>query len=199
VVRIFEFETFIYLFSNKILAPSLSIKGVNMANEAKSKWFQGVLHGQQKRLLGYTFKVLRNQEKSKEVVQETYCKLWQQDYPEIVPSIPPWLYRVCRNHSIDILRKEKKLSSEEIDEGKFFLEGPTAEDFFDSTVALKQISELSPKKKEALVLKFSHDLTYKEIASIMNITTSNVGVLIHEGLKEVRISLGLTKKGGQND
>lgn len=169
-----------------------------MTNEAKSRWFHQVLAEQQKPLISYTHKILGNREKSKEVVQESYCKLWLQDYPAITSMIPPWLYRVCRNHSIDILRKEKRLTPMD-EEGSIFMIGIDFENLADSAIALKEINKLGPKHKEALILKFSHDLSYKEIAEVMNVTSSHVGVLIHEGLLQVRKSLGLTKQGGQNE
>ena len=169
-----------------------------MTNEAKTKWFHQTLADQQLKLISYTHKILRNKEQSKEVVQESYCKLWLQEYPAITLLIPPWLYRVCRNHSIDILRKENRLTPIDLEDGSIFMIGVDFDNVADSAIALKEINKLNPKHKEALILKFSHDLSYKEIAKIMNITTSHVGVLIHEGILEVRKSLGLTKQGGQS-
>ena len=51
---------------------------------------------------------------------------------------------------------------------------------------LRMLDRLPENQKEAIVLKFGHGLSYKEIAGITGHTVSNVGFLIHAGLKAVR-------------
>ena len=45
---------------------------------------------------------------------------------------------------------------------------------------------LSDNQQEVLRLKFQNDLSYKEISRITDLTVSNVGYLIHTGLKTIR-------------
>lgn len=51
---------------------------------------------------------------------------------------------------------------------------------------LRMLERLPENQKEAITLKFGHGLSYKEIAEITGLTVSNVGFLIHSGLKTVR-------------
>jgi len=51
---------------------------------------------------------------------------------------------------------------------------------------LRMLERLPENQKEAITLKFGHGLSYKEIAEITGLTVSNVGFLIHTGLKTVR-------------
>jgi len=51
---------------------------------------------------------------------------------------------------------------------------------------LRMLDRLPENQKEAITLKFGHGLSYKEIAEITGHTVSNVGFLIHAGLKAVR-------------
>jgi len=62
----------------------------------------------------------------------------------------------------------------------------------DSAAGVMRVVERLPEnQKEAIVLKFGHGLSYKEIAEVMGQSVSNVGVLIHTGLKAVRERMGV--------
>jgi len=61
---------------------------------------------------------------------------------------------------------------------------------YESTAEVMQMLEKLPEnQKEAITLKFGHGLSYKEIAEITGHSVSNVGVLIHTGLKAMRARL----------
>lgn len=51
---------------------------------------------------------------------------------------------------------------------------------------MRMLHDLPDGQKEAIVLKFGHGLSYKEIAAVTGHSVSNVGFLIHTGLKTVR-------------
>lgn len=55
--------------------------------------------------------------------------------------------------------------------------------------ALDLMALLPANQQEALRLKFQHSLTYKEIAAVMGESASNVGYLIHTGLKTLRMQM----------
>ena len=55
--------------------------------------------------------------------------------------------------------------------------------------ALDLMQHLPPNQQEALRLKFQHSLTYREIAAVMGESESNVGFLIHTGLKTLRMQM----------
>jgi RNA polymerase sigma-70 factor (ECF subfamily) len=48
------------------------------------------------------------------------------------------------------------------------------------------LEELSPNQQDVIRLRFEHGLSYKEIAAVLELTVSNVGVLIHTGIKTLR-------------
>ena len=51
---------------------------------------------------------------------------------------------------------------------------------------LSLLAELSPNQQEVLRLKFQHSLSYREISTITGLTETNVGFLIHVGIKRLR-------------
>ncbi len=52
-----------------------------------------------------------------------------------------------------------------------------------------QLNALPPNQQEVVRLKFQHSLSYKEIAAVTGLSVSNVGFLIHTGLKTLREKL----------
>jgi len=52
--------------------------------------------------------------------------------------------------------------------------------------ALSRLAALPDNQQEVLRLRFQNSLTYKEIAEVTQKSVSNVGFLIHTGLKAIR-------------
>lgn len=152
----------------------------------KENWFRKTVVDLESPLLTYTMKLLQRLAPSEEVVQESFLKLWKQQYPGDFEHYPKaWLYRVCRNHAIDILRKDQKISNEENVEE--ILSTPClSESLMQASQIMQEIRKLEPLEQEVLVLKFNDDLTYKEIAELTGLSVSHVGVKIHHGLQKIK-------------
>jgi RNA polymerase sigma factor (sigma-70 family) len=52
------------------------------------------------------------------------------------------------------------------------------------------VGQLPPKQQQALILKFSAGMSYKEIGEVMGLTASHVGVMLHYAIKTLRLRLG---------
>ena len=48
------------------------------------------------------------------------------------------------------------------------------------------LDKLPDNQKEVIRLKFEGDMSYKEISQVTNLSVSNVGFLIHAGIKKLR-------------
>jgi RNA polymerase sigma-70 factor (ECF subfamily) len=51
------------------------------------------------------------------------------------------------------------------------------------------VERLPANQQEVIRLKFQSGLSYREISRVTGLTVSHVGVLIHTGLKSIRIKL----------
>src|SRR5262245_52980084 len=58
----------------------------------------------------YASRLLRDAEAARDVVQETFLKLCASDRPVIENHLAEWLFTVCRNRALDVLRKEQRMS-----------------------------------------------------------------------------------------
>ena len=102
-----------------------------------------------------------------------------------------WLFTVCRNAALNVCRKERRLLyvDEEVIEARES-EQPMPFDQLEQKEAsgflLRIVSTLPLRQQEVIQLKFQNDLSYEQIAGIMQTTANNVGVLLHTALKTLR-------------
>ncbi len=142
-------------------------------------------------LIGYAMGILHDLERARDVVQDTFIRLYQQDREKVSRGLKTWLFTVCRNRALDILRKEKRMVELD-DEAALRIPsadtGPGAAADWDERVAqvMKALERLSENQREVIRLKFQQGLSYKEISDVTTLSTGNVGFLLHTGLKRLR-------------
>jgi RNA polymerase sigma factor (sigma-70 family) len=140
-------------------------------------------------LISYAKTITGDLESARDAVQETFLRLSRQDLKALEPRLAPWLYLVCRNCSLDHIRKVARFSTDPIDE-EFPAKNATpaaevaaAED----TERLRWLIDQLPRQQRELVhLKFDAGLSYKEIAEAMRMSVSNVGVQLHTAIQTLR-------------
>ena len=141
-------------------------------------------------LLQYATRITGNNERARDVVQETFIKL-QRNGAVAPEKTATWLFTVCRNGALNVCRKEKRMIylDEEIiasREDKQPMPFDRIEQREASGFLMKILATLPPRQQEVLQLKFQNDLSYQEIAEITRTTANSVGVLIHTALKTLR-------------
>jgi RNA polymerase sigma-70 factor (ECF subfamily) len=145
-------------------------------------------------LIGYALGIVHDLERARDVVQDTFIRLYQQDREKVQRGLKTWLFTVCRNRALDILRKEKRMVA--LDDARAArIEGTTvapdrAADW-DERVAqvMNALDRLSDNQREVVRLKFQQGLSYHEISEATGLTSGNVGFLLHTGLKRLRSML----------
>lgn len=169
------------------------------AVNAESQWVCQALDRHEASLLRYTVRLLSGDvEAARDVVQEAFVKLIQQDRAAVEGHLAPWLYRVCRNAALDRIRKEQRMQTSlpEITQGNgragrmepASSDAPAekAQQPESRSRLMASLADLPERQREVLRLKFQGDLSYREIAEIMDLTVSHVGVLIHTGIQTLR-------------
>jgi RNA polymerase sigma-70 factor (ECF subfamily) len=164
-------------------------------SDEKREWYRKTVTSMQGPLLRYTRKIVGCLDTSKDVVQDTFIKLWSEPYPPITKYAKAWLYRVCRNRAIDYKRMGAGMES--ISEDMELTTDSYPEKEVERMEVFTMISRLSPKHKEVILLKFQEGLSYKEISDVTGHSVSHVGLLIHEGMQELREVFG--KKEDDNE
>ena len=150
-------------------------------------------------LLQYATRILGDSDRARDVAQETFVKLQQENRTELDHAPAKWLFTVCRNGALNICRKEKRmtyldqelLEARESDQPAPYekLEAKEASGFL-----VRILGTLPPRQQEVLQLKFQNVLSYQQISEITELSVSNVGVLIHNALKTLRQRYGQASK-----
>jgi RNA polymerase sigma-70 factor (ECF subfamily) len=145
-------------------------------------------------LIGYAFTLLNDLDRARDVVQDTFVRLCRQDPAKVEVQLKAWLFTVCRNRALDVLRKEKRSEPlEEIQWQKVAGPGLQPDERLEMQERMAQLNsflnDLTKNQREVIILKFQQGLSYQEIHKITNLSTSNIGFLIHSGLKRLRDSL----------
>lgn len=100
-----------------------------------------------------------------------------------------WLFTVTRHRALDHQRKHSRIISMPIQDDRP-CEAPspaaTLESRDGEASLLRLLDALSPNQREVIRLKFQNDLSYREIAEVTQLTVTNVGFLLHTGLKKLR-------------
>ena len=109
-----------------------------------------------------------------------------------IPRSEAWLFTVVRNRALDHLRRHSRIIPMTLpDDRPCTAPGPSAaleqRETADSIFDL--LDALSPNQCEVIRLKFQNDLSYREIADVTKLTVTNIGFLIHTGLKKLRALL----------
>ncbi len=124
-----------------------------------------------------------------EVVQETFLKLYQEDASQLNGRLGQWLYTVCRNQAVDVRRKESRVVTWGESPAVADRVGDSTRDIDlqdDLAQVLHAIGQLPVNQQECIRLKFQQGLSYKQISAVTGHSTTNVGFLIHVGMKALR-------------
>lgn len=175
--------------------------GANGApTDARERLVRSAVERFEQPLMSYARHVLGGDlERARDVVQETFLRLIGQDPDKVAPHLTEWLYTVCRNLAIDVRRKERRmerLSDAEADSAASDFPNPGARAENDDALShvLRSLKQLPRNQQECIRLKFQNGLSYKEISQVTGLTVTNVGFLIHTGLKTLRLRLVAEKK-----
>jgi len=145
-------------------------------------------------LLRYASRILKDQELAQDVVQDTFIKYLntRREQPASIENRSAWLYRVTHNRALDVLRKRRK--QVELSEGmEAVLEdatdpGPAGRAMTrdDSSEAWKLLDKLNERERTIVVLKVVENKSYQEIAETVDLTSTNVGFILHTAMKKLR-------------
>jgi RNA polymerase sigma-70 factor, ECF subfamily len=163
-------------------------------NEAKQKSVLTMAHKDfNKALNSYAFFKLNNRETGEDLVQDTFIKTWNYLLKGgEIETMKSFLYHILNNLIVDEYRKRKnKPSSLDV-----LLEAgfePSIDDsskiynILDGKKAILMIQNLPKMYKEVIHLRYTKDLSLKEISVITGKTENSIAVLVHRGLEKLKV------------
>lgn len=173
----------------------------------KNAWVASLVARYELPLISYSKKIVHEYELAQEVVQETFLRLCREErekIEKIEDHIAQWLFTVCRNCSIKLLHKYKRMVYVE-DLAIWQVEdGITAGMYNSETVAspveilehkekiesmLEYLKELNKNQQEVIRLRFQASLSYEEISKVTGLSAGNVGFILNKSMSILRDKL----------
>ena len=181
---------------------------IDEANAESPKWetIEELFTVLEAPLLGYALRYTGELGLAEDVVQEAFMKLHAQFGSVEKPR--QWLYRTVHNLALNVRRAAGKTVSLDASLDAVPVDGALASsvELPDNTllpdeqiirlegIGLVRISlaALDDRARELVRLKFTEELSYKDIAARTGLTATNVGYILHHALKTIASELART-------
>lgn len=157
----------------------------------RAEWMRSVLAEHEGPLLRYAARITGDLERARDVVQDTFLRLCRERPERLNSHLAQWLFTVCRNRALYVMRKDNRLTAlSDADLATRASADPSpalaAERSDDTSDVLRALDGLPTNQQEVIRLKFQNGLSYREISHVTKLSESNVGFLIHTGIKTLR-------------
>ena len=164
----------------------------------------------EKLLYSYAYKMTSSHERSEEVVQDVFMKVWQKKgaYDENKGKLSTWLITITRNYAIDISRR-KKIDTYEYDErddvnpDSDHFNSPVekqAEHHEDREIINKAMQKLNEEQQRIVTLFYFKAYSQSQIAEALDVPLGTVKSRLRLALGHLRENMDPARKGGtQNE
>lgn len=145
--------------------------------------FEKLVEKYKKRIYYLAYKMTRDHDSADELAQESFVKAYQalsrfkKGY-----NFYTWIYRICVNLCINFLKKEKNSVSTEFISDKELLQfSKRVSNQLESMITSEQaaivkqaLETIPPDQKAVFILKTYENMTYEEMATVMNCSVGTV-------------------------
>jgi len=160
--------------------------------ENRARWICGALAKYEGPLLRYAVRLTGGDlEYARDAVQDTFIRLCAANRRKIENGLAPWLFKVCRNRALEVLRRDRRLSP--LSDAQLARQedgapdpAAVAERRDDAEAMLQILTTLPEKQQEVIRLRFQNGMTYREISDVADVSVSNVGYLLHTAVRTMR-------------
>lgn len=184
------------------MSDSKIIKQLKQGNETA---FKNMVERYQKPVINICYGLLQNREDAEDIAQDIFIEVFRkiQDFRED-SKLSTWLYRIAVNRSLNHIRDHKKhrwfrsFDDEVSEKSKKFLQVEVAKsdqpeyklENQQRALILKEAINCLPKnQKVAFILCKYEDLSYQEIAEVMELSVSSVESLLFRAKKGLQRKL----------
>ena len=162
-----------------------------LVQQGDSESFRFIVERYEPKMSRYAKRFLFDSDEAKDLLQEVFIKAYVHIRSfDIDRKFSPWLYRIAHNEFVNAVKKKKK---EKDTISLFYLDilfpHPIAKETADSEMNRTELkgmlerflTDISPKYREPLVLYYFEDMDYREIAEVLRVPVSTVGVRLQRG------------------
>ncbi|MFD2630453.1 RNA polymerase sigma factor SigW [Oceanobacillus kapialis] len=165
--------------------------------------FEDVVSFFQSKIYQHCYRMLGNAHEAEDIAQEAFIRAYVNIHSfDEKRKFSTWLYRIATNLTIDRIRKRKpdyyldaeikgteglNMYSQLADQGR--LPGEEVEGMELQRYIHQEISELPPKYRSIIILRYLEEFSLQEISDILDIPLGTVKTRIHRGREALRKKL----------
>jgi RNA polymerase sigma-70 factor (ECF subfamily) len=157
--------------------------------------FDELMERYKRPVLNFVYRMLGDAHEAEDVAQDSFVRAYQ-NLARFQPGrgkFSTWLFQVARNAALDRLRQRRRrgiFQSLEITEEKFPIPGKNPSDASDlsdlSDAIARAVGELPEEQRAVVVLAEYHDLSYAEIAAVMQCSVKSVEARLYRAKQFLR-------------
>lgn len=158
--------------------------------------FKEIYEAYYKRVYNYVSYRINNHHDTADLVSQVFERAMHKygSYDPEGSVFEAWLIGIARNTVTDYFRAQKKNFNISLDSVIDFISGKSQPEevvvINESNASLiKALAKLSGKERNIVAMKFAAELKNTDIARVMGISDSNVGVILFRSLKKLRREL----------
>ena len=157
--------------------------------------FAALYERYERRIYGFLYRMLGDADDAADLTQETFLRAYRAlDKPGMDLDVSAWLHRIAANACLDVLRRRRRLhwlpwerrehdarsSGREDDPAGLVLGDET------QRAVRRVLAGMSPRHRQALLLREYAGLSYAEIAAVMGVSPAAVKQRLFRGREEFR-------------
>jgi RNA polymerase sigma factor (sigma-70 family) len=131
---------------------------------------------------------LKDEDRSNDIVQDSFEKLWNHVAEIDFQVVKSWLFSTAYHNMIDIIRKEKRITSFEPEHEKEMICESNYSDL--NEILDEALKRLPEQQKTSVMLRDYEGYSYKEIGDITGQSEAQVKINIYRGRLALKIFIG---------
>jgi RNA polymerase sigma-70 factor (ECF subfamily) len=176
------------LADNELVALTLS---------GQKKAFEGIVRRYQKLVYNVVFQMVQSHDAALDLTQDTFLKAYKNlGAFRSDAKLKPWLLKIASNTTLNYIRDSKSRYFDSLEE--LLEESPQAEPSsadnveaevetrFSQAMLSDALKRLSPRHREIFVLRYQHDLSYQDIATVVDETESAIKSILFRVREKLR-------------
>lgn len=160
-----------------------------------SKGFRWLFEHYHQKVFSYALGFVKNRQVAEELTSDVFLKLWEKrSQIQTEGSLQQLLLTITRGIAIDHLRKVARTSKSRelywLNYQAYIPESVEEERFEENLAAIHEaIKGLPPKRRKVFELRYKEELSYQQIAQMLNVSPNTVKVHLNKATKYLKQQL----------
>jgi RNA polymerase sigma-70 factor, ECF subfamily len=183
-----------------VRAPDVDREIVERFRAGDRRAFDEIVRKYQEPLRALVWRYVKNADDAKDVSQRAFVRAFEKinDFRG-ESAFRTWLFRIAVNFALNHIRSGDRLEPLDLDDVTAFTNSLGTEKLVAAEVWKKvqaKLEQLPPKQRLVLELRLFHELSFKEVAAIVDSSEDSAKVNFHHAVKRLRALLpGVVRDG----